>query len=342
MKSKFNLLLILVLVAVSFAMAADAPKYQLVNRFAVAGEGGWDYLAYDVTANRLFITRGTHVMVLDAATFKSLGDIPDTPGVHGVALAPDLGLGATSNGRAGTVTIFDLKTLQKKSEVKAGGNPDALLYDPASHLLFAFNGRSNDATAIDPVKGVAVATIPLSGKPEFAATDERGHIFVNIEDKNELAAIDVKKLAVTATWPLTGCEEPSGLAIDATNNRLFSVCGNQIMTVVDSTTGKLVAAAPIGKHPDAAGFDPAAHLVFSSNGEGTLTVAHQDSPDKYTVLQTVPTAAGARTMTLDPNSHTVYLVTAKFGPAPAPTEAQPHPRPAMLPGSFEVLVVSSK
>lgn len=342
MKSKFNLLLILVLVGAAFAMAADAPKYQLANRFAVAGDGGWDYLAYDATSNRLFITRGTHVMVLDAASGKSLGDIPDTAGVHGVALAPDLGLGATSNGRANTVTIFDLKTLQKKSEVKAGGNPDALLYDPASHLLFAFNGRSNDATAIDPVKGVAVATIPLSGKPEFAASDERGRIFVNIEDKNELTAIDVKKLAVAATWPLKGCEEPSGLAIDAKNNRLFSVCGNQVMTVVDSTSGKLVATVPIGKHPDAAGFDPNAHLVFSSNGEGTLTVAHQDSPDKYTVVQTVSTAAGARTMTLDPASHTVYLVTAKFGPAPAPTEAQPHPRPAMLPGSFEVLVVSLK
>jgi DNA-binding beta-propeller fold protein YncE len=342
MKTKSSLLLVLSLCAASFVFAADAPKYQLTDRFAVAGEGGWDYLSYDKDGGRLFITRGSHVMVLDAASGKSLGDIPDTAGVHGVALAPDLGLGATSNGRANTVTIFDLKTLKKKSEVKTGTNPDAILYDPASHLVFTFNGRSNDATVIDPVKATALATIPFNGKPEFAATDGRGHVFVNIEDKNELVAIDTKKLVVSARWPLAGCDGPSGLAIDAENGRLFSVCGNRVMTVVDSTSGKLVATVPIGNHPDAAGFDPATHLAFSSNGEGTLTVAHQDSPDKYTVVQTVSTAAGARTMTLDTKSHTVFLVTAKFGPAPAPTEAQAHPRPAMLPGSFEVLVVTSK
>jgi len=342
MKTKSTLLLVLSLCIASFVFAADTPKYQLTNRFAVAGEGGWDYLSYDADGGRLFITRGSHVMVLDGASGKSLGDIPDTAGVHGVALAPDLGLGATSNGRANTVTIFDLKTLQKKSEVKTGTNPDAILYDLASHLVFTFNGKSNDATVIDPVKATALATIPFGGKPEFAATDARGHVFVNIEDKNELVAIDTKKLAISARWPLTGCDGPTGLAIDAEHGRLFSVCGNRVMTVVDSTSGKLVATVPIGNHPDAAGFDPATHLVFSSNGEGTLTVAHQDSPDKYTVVQTVSTAAGARTMTLDPKSHTVYLVTAKFGTAPAPTEAQPHPRPAMLPDSFEVLVVTTK
>jgi DNA-binding beta-propeller fold protein YncE len=342
MKPMPSLLLALALCTASIALAADAPKYQLTNRFAVAGEGGWDYLTYDAEGSRLFITRGTHVMVLDPATGKSVGDIPETLGVHGVALAPDLGLGATSNGRANTVSIFDLKTLQKKSEVKTGSNPDAVLYDAASHLLFTFNGRSNDATVIDPVKSLTVATIPLGGKPEFAATDERGHIFVNIEDKNQLAAIDTKKLAVSANWPLTGCDSPTGLAIDIENGRLFSVCANKVMTVVDSISGKLVTTVPIGNHPDAAAFDPATHLVFSSNGEGTLTVIHQESPDKYTVLQTVPTAPSARTMTLDPKSHTVYLVTAKFGSAPAPSEAQPHPRPTMLPGSFELLVVSAK
>jgi DNA-binding beta-propeller fold protein YncE len=342
MKFKPSFLLALVLGIASVALAADAPKYQLTNRYAVGGDGGWDYLSYDADGNRLFITRGTHVMVLDASTGKPYADIPETLGVHGVALAPDLGLGATSNGRADTVTIFDLKTLQKKSVVKTGGNPDAILYDLASHNYFAFDGRTSDATVIDPLKAIAVATIPLGGKPEFAATDERGHVFVNIEDKNELVAIDAKKLTVSAHWPLSGCDEPTGLAIDRKYGRLFSVCANQVMTVLESTTGKLVATMPIGQHPDAAAFDPATQLVFSSNGEGTLTVVHQDSPDKYTVLQTVPTAPGARTMAIDPKSHTIYLVTARFGPAPAPTEAQPHPRGAVLPDSFEVLVVTAK
>jgi DNA-binding beta-propeller fold protein YncE len=342
MNLKPKLLLVLALVLTSVCLAAEAPQYRLINRIPVPGQGGWDYLSYDVDSGRLFITQGTHVSVVNPSAAAVVGDIPDTQGVHGVALAPDLGVGATSNGRAGTVTIFDLKTLQKKSDVKAGTNPDAILYDPFSHLLFAFNGRSKDATVIDPVKSVAVATIPLGGKPEFAATNNRGHIYVNIEDTNELVAIDAQKFTVSARWPLTGCDGPSGLAIDAINVRLFSVCDNEKMAVSDPAKGKVIATVPIGKHPDAAGFDPETHLVFSSNGEGTLTVVHQDSADKYTVAQTVPTAAAARTMTLDPKTHTVYLVTAKFGPAPAPTEAQPHPRPTMIPGTFEVLVVGTK
>jgi YVTN family beta-propeller protein len=342
MKSKLYLLLALSLFAASFAFAAEAPTYQLTNRFSVSGEGGWDYLTYDVDASRLFITRGTHVMAVDPVSGKTLADIPDTQGVHGLALAPDLGLAATSNGRANSVSIFDLKTLQKTAEVKAGTNPDAILYDAFSHLVFAFNARSRDVTVIDPVKAAVVATIPLDGQPEFAATDERGHVFVNIEDKNGLARIDVQTRKVTALWPLTGCDGPSGLAIDRKLGRLFSVCGNQVMTVLNSATGELVATVPIGKRPDAAAFDPETRLAFSSNGEGTLTVVHQDSPDKYTVLQTLPTAVGARTLALDPRSHTIYLVTAKFGPAPPPTPEQPRPRPAMLPGSFEVLVVSAK
>jgi len=342
MKSKLFLLLAVSFFFASFAFAVDAPKYQLTNRFSVSGEGGWDYLTYDADGNRLFITRGTHVMAIDPATGKTLADIPDTQGVHGIALAADLGLAATSNGRANSVSILDLKTLQKTGEVKAGTNPDAILYDSFSHLFFAFNGRSRDVTLIDPVKAAVVATISLDGQPEFAATDEHGHVFVNIEDKNGIARIDVQRRAITALWPLTGCDGPSGIAIDRKFGRLFSVCGNQVMTVLDSATGELLATVPIGKRPDAAAFDPETRLVFSSNGEGTLTVVHQDSPDKYTVLQTVPTAVGARTLALDPKSHTIYLVTAKFGPPPAPTAEQPRPRPTMLPGSFEVLVVGAK
>lgn len=344
MKSKLNLLLAvsLSLALAPLSFATDGPKYQVTDHFAVAGDGGWDYLSWDADGGRLFITRGTHVQVLEAASGKILGDIPDTPGVHGVALASDLGVGAASNGKAGNVSIFDLQSLKKTGEVKAGSKPDAILYDPSTHYVFAFNGASHDATVIDPAKAVVVATIPLDGAPEFAATDLAGHVFVNLEDKNEIVEIDARKQAVLAHWPLKGCDGPSGLAIDRKNERLFSVCSNQIMTVLDAASGKLVATVAIGKRPDAAAFDPEIRLAFSSNGEGTLTVVHQDSADKYTVVQTVPTAPGARTMALDPKSHKIYLVTAKFGPAPAATAEQPRPRPAMIPGTFEVLVVAEK
>jgi YVTN family beta-propeller protein len=344
MKLKLNILLasLLLLTLASVSFAATKPDYQVTSRFAAGGEGGWDYLSFDVDGGRLFITRGTHVMVLDAATGKVVGDIPETPGVHGVALATDLGVGATSNGKAGNVTIFDLKSLKKTGEVKAGTKPDAILYDPSSHYVFAFNGNSHDTTVIDPAKATVVATIPLEGAPEFAATDLRGHVFVNLEDKNEIAEIDAKKLTVLAHWPLKGCDGPTGLAMDRKNNRLFSVCANQVMTVLNAENGKLEATVAIGKHPDAAGFDPETRLVFSSNGDGTMTVVHQDSPNKYTVVQTVPTALGARTLALDPKTHTIYLVTAKFGAAPAPTKEQPRPRAAAIPNSFEVLVVGKK
>ncbi len=342
MKAKLNILLafsLLTFSAVSFAV--DAPNYQVTDRFAVGGEGGWDYLTFDADGGRLFITRGTHVMVINAAG-KVLGDIPDLSGVHGVALASDLGIGAISNGKSGTVTLFDMKSLKKTGEVKVGTKPDAIIYDPASHNVFAFNGGSDNTTVIDPAKGTVVATIALGGGPEFSASDLRGHVFVNLVDKNEIVEIDSTQNKVLAHWPLTGCDGPSGLAIDAKNNRLFSVCSNQIMTVLDAVSGKLVATVPIGKHPDAASFDPGTQLAFSSNGDGTLTVVHEDSADKFNVVQTVATAQGARTQALAAKSHKVYLVTAKFGLVPAATAEQPRPRPAMIPGTFEVLVVAAK
>ena len=342
MKTKLVVLVALLLCFIPTAVAADSPQYTVLTHFAVGGEGGWDYLAFDGDGGRLFISRGTHVMVLDAATGKQLGDIPDTQGVHGIALVPGLGLGLTSNGRAGTATIFDLKSLKKSGEVKVGTGPDAIMYDPSSQRVFTFNGRSNDASVIDPAKAAVVATIPLGGKPEFGVSDGHGHVFVNIEDKSEIVEIDANKMTVLARWPLAPCEEPSGLAIDSKNGRLFSVCSNKTMAVVDTSTGKVVATPPIGDRPDAAAFDPEAKLAFSSNGEGTLTVVRQDSADKYAVAQTVTTARGARTMTLDPKSHKIYLVTAQFGPAPAPTADQPRPRPSMVPDSFEVIVVGSK
>ena len=346
MKMKLSITFVLLLTIVTAAFAADGRKdvrkYEVLNHFAVGGEGGWDYLAFDDVAGRLFISRGTHVLVLDPSNGKQLGDIPDTPGVHGIALAQDLGLGFISNGRAGTVTIIDLKSLKKTGEVKAGTNPDAILYDRPSQRVFAFNGRSADATVIDAVKASVLATIPLGGKPEFAVSDEQGHVFVNIEDKSEIVKLDAQKMTVLARWPLTGCEEPSGLAIDREKQRLFSVCDNKTMAVTDATNGKVVATVPIGEGPDAAAYDPATHTAFSSNGEGSLTVVQQESADKYVVAQPVTTARGARTMTLDPKTHTIFLVTAKFGPAPAPTKDQPHPRPIMEPGTFEVIVVGQK
>jgi len=323
----------------TFAMAADS-GYHLINTYKLGGEGGWDYLTIDSSSRRLYISRATHVMVIDVDTGKSGGDIPDTPGVHGIALAPELGRGFVSNGREGTVTIFDIQSLKLITKVKAGENPDAILYDPATKRVFAFNGRSHDATAIDAASGTVVGTIKLEGKPEFAASDAKGGIFVNIEDKSQIDAIDPNKLEIKASWPLAPCEEPSGLAIDRKNRRLFAGCDNKMMAVVDADTGKVIATPAIGDGVDANSFDPGAGLAFASCGEGVLTVVKEESPTKFTVLENVPTQQGARTMALDEKTHNVVVVTAKFGPPPAPTADNPHPRRTILPDSFVVLVYS--
>jgi DNA-binding beta-propeller fold protein YncE len=322
------------------ALAATGPGYHVVTTYKLGGEGGWDYLITDADARRTYISRGTHVVVIDADTGKSVGDIADTPGVHGIALAPELGRGFTSNGREGTVSIFDIKTLATNSKVKVGENPDAILYDPASKRVFTFNGRSQDSTAIDAATGKVVGTIKLDGKPEFAATDAKGGIWVNIEDKSELVAIDPNKLEVKAKWPLAPCTEPSGLAIDRKNRRLFAGCDNKMMAVVDADSGKVLATPPIGDGVDATAFDPETGLAFAScGGDGVLTVVREDSPDKFSVAENVPTQKGARTMALDTKTHKVFVVTAQFGSRPAPTADNPHPRPAILPDSFVVLVV---
>ena len=322
------------------ALAAAGPGYHVVTTYKLGGEGGWDYLITDADARRTYISRGTHVVVIDADTGKSVGDIADTPGVHGIALAPELGRGFTSNGREGTVSIFDIKTLATSSKVKVGENPDAILYDPATKRIFTFNGRSQDSTAIDAATGKVLGTIKLDGKPEFAATDAKGGIWVNIEDKSELVAIDPNKLEVKAKWPLAPCTEPSGLAIDRKNRRLFAGCDNKMMAVVDADSGKVLATPPIGDGVDATAFDPETGLAFAScGGDGVLTVVKEDSPDKFSVAENVPTQKGARTMALDTKTHKVFVVTAQFGPRPAPTADNPHPRPAILPDSFVVLVV---
>jgi DNA-binding beta-propeller fold protein YncE len=324
----------------ALAWAAAGPGYHVAKTYKLGGEGGWDYLSADANARRLYISRGTHVIVLDLDSGKTVGDIPDTQGVHGIALAPDLGRGFTSNGREGTVTIFDLETLKPIGEkVKVGENPDAILYDPASKRVFTFNGRSQDASAIDAASGKVLGTIKLDGKPEFAASDAQGTVFVNIEDKSELTAIDPSTLAVKAKWPLAPCTEPSGLAIDRKHRRLFAGCDNKMMAVVDADSGKVLATPAIGEGVDATAYDDQTGLAFASCGQGVLTVVKQESPDKYSVAENAQTERGARTMALDSKTHDVYTVTAKFGPRPAATADNPHPRPPMLPDSFVVLVV---
>jgi len=327
--------------AAGAAPAAAAPAgYHVHRTFAVGGDGGWDYLAFDSAARRLYITRSTRVVVLDPESGKVVGEIPNLSGVHGVALAPDLGRGFISNGRSNKITVFDPQSLKVLSELESTGqNPDAILYDRASHRVFAFNGRSGSATAFEAASGKVAATIPLGGKPEFAASDGRGRVFVNIEDKNELVAIDAAKLAVAQRWPLPGCEEPSGLSIDAAHQRLIVGCGNETALIVDSASGLVVTRLPIGKGVDATGFDPGAGLGYASCGDGTLTVMREATPDLWTVAEKATTRQGARTMAADEKTHEVYLATAEFGPRPAPTAAEPHPRPPIVPGSFVILVV---
>ncbi len=342
MSLKLRTLIPILTLGLAASAFAAGPGYKVKDTFKVGGDGGWDYLTADSSARRLYISRGTHVIVLDLDSGKNVGDIPDTPGVHGIALAPELGKGFTSNGREGTVTIFDLKTLAPiGSKVKVGENPDAILYDPATKRVFTFNGHSQDSTAIDATDGKVLGTIKLDGKPEFAASDAKGTIFVNIEDKSELVKIDPAKLEVKEKWPLAPCTEPSGLAIDRKNGRLFVGCDNKMMAVVDASSGKVLATPPIGEGVDATAFDPETGLAFAScGGDGVMTVVKQDSPDKYSVAENVPTQKGARTMALDEKTHNAYTVTAKFGPRPAATADNPHPRPAILPDSFVVLVVS--
>jgi len=321
------------------AVAAAGPGYHVTQTYKIGGEGGWDYLTADASARRVYISRGTHVMVMDADSGKVVGDIADTPGVHGIALAPELGKGFVSNGRENTVSIFDLKTLATSSKVKTGENPDAILYDPATKRVFTFNGRSQDSTAIDAATGNVLGTIKLDGKPEFAASDAKGEIFVNIEDKSELTAIDPNKLEVKAKWPLAPCTEPSGLSIDRKKRRLFVGCDNKMMAVVDADSGKVLATPAIGEGVDATTFDPETGLAFASCGQDAVLTVVKEEGGKW-IPENVPTKKGARTLALDSKTHNVFVVTADFGPRPAPTADNPRPRPPMLPDSFVVMVVS--
>jgi hypothetical protein len=324
-------LLVLGLLPVMLAMAAPT-GYHVLGDVKIGGEGGWDYLTVDSAARRLYVSHATHVAVVDVDAGKVVGDIPDTQGVHGIAVASELNRGFTSNGRSNNVTIFDLKTLKAIGQVATGENPDSIRYDAVSGRVFTFNGRSNNSTAIDAKTGTVAGTIALGGKPEFSVADGKGMVFVNIEDKNEVVAIDAAKLSVAKRYSLSPCDGPSGLAIDTKNRRLFSVCSNRLMAVSDPDSGKVLATPAIGQGSDGAAFDPATGYAFSSNGDGTLTVVQQ-AGGKWEVLENIATERGARTIALDDKTHKLYLPTARTAPA------QGAGRATYLPDTFKVLVI---
>jgi DNA-binding beta-propeller fold protein YncE len=327
--------------AFSAAAVAAGPGYALTSVVPLGGAGGWDYMAFDPGSAQLYIAHGTRVEVIDTVQLKHRGEIADTPGVHGVALAPELGRGFISAGGSQSVVVFDLKSLARLSEVKVTGeNPDAIVYDSATQRVFTFNGRGRNATVLDARTATVIGTIALDAKPEFAVADGHGHVFVNLEDKNSLARLDSRDLTVQAVWPLSGCEEPSGLALNQAAGKLYSVCGNRVMVVTDARSGQLLGSAPIGEGADAAAYDADAQLAFASCGEGVLTAVAQSGAGAPAVAQSIATQRGARTMALDPKSHRVFLVTADYGPAPPATAEHPHPRPAILPDTFRLLVVA--
>jgi YVTN family beta-propeller protein len=335
----FALTALLACVVAMRVTAAQGKSYHHAKDISIGTEGGWDYLSVDPEGHRLYVTHATQIVVIDTTTDKVVGTIADTPGVHGFAIAGDLGKGFASNGREGKVSVVDLKTLQTTSKVQTGENPDAIIYEPGKQEVYAFNGRSKSATVIDAKSGNVVATIPLDGKPEFAAADSKmGRVFVNLEDKNAIAEIDTASHSVKATWPIAPGEEASGMAIDNASHRLFIGCSNKLMEMIDYTTGKVVGSVPIESGVDANAFDPFTKLAFSSNGEGTITVAHEDPPAKLTVVQTIKTQRGVRTMTIDPKTHRIYAAASDFEPAPAPTAETPRPRPKPVPGTFKVMV----
>ncbi len=303
--------------------AQAAESYHVTKKIPIAGQGSWDYLAVDEGARRLYVSHGTQVEVLDVDSGAIVGKIENTPGVHGIAIAPELGRGFVSNGQSSTVTIFDLKTLKTIAEVPVGKKPDAIIYDPATSRVFAFNGDSNSATAIQAADGKVAGTVDLSGGPEFAVADGSGYVYDNVEDASLVLKINSRTLKVEQRWPTAPCASPSSIAMDRPNRRLFIGCRNKVMAVMNADTGRVITTLPIGDHVDATAFDSDSRLAFNSNGDGTITVIHQDSPDKYSVVENVETLPKAKTMALDPKTHRLFLSTAEAG-------------------QFEVLVVGTK
>ncbi len=335
-----TLLLMTGVVLFGLLASVSAQQYKVSGRITIDGDGGWDYLAVDSVNGQLYVSHGTEVAVVDLALQKPVAKITGMKRIHGIAVADDLNRGYISDGGDDVVVVFDLKSHSVLQKIAAGKNPDGILYDPFSSRVFSFNGRSNDVTAIDASSGKVAATIALDGKPEFPVSDRKGNVYANIEDKSEIVQLDSQALKVKKTWPLSPCEEPSGLAIDEDARRLFSVCSNKMMAILNADSGQVIATVAIGDGPDAAAYDPESKLAFSSNGEGTLTVVKQDGADKYTVLANVPTEKSARTMALDPKTHKIYMSAAQLGSAPEATADNPRPRPKIVQGSFHILVVS--
>jgi len=331
------------LVTVLAPLAAQSPGgsgYHLARQIKLGGDGRWDYIVFDTAAHRLFIARQTRVMVVDPESGKLLGEIPGLDGAHGVALVNETGRGFATSGRDSSVTMFDLKTLRVLGRIKAAEDADAVLYDPASKHVLTFNGDAGSSTVIDPISGKVIGSIALGGKPEFGVSAGDGRVYVNLEDKARVAEIDAVGMRVIRSWSIAPCAEPTGLAIDRAHHRLFSGCRNSLMAISDATAGSTVATVPIGEGVDGAAFDPATRLAFASNGDGSITVVHEDSPAAFRVVATVPTRRGARTMALEERTHRIFTVTADFGATPAATAEQPHPRPSLLPGSFTLLVLA--
>ena len=331
---------VMVVVALCSPLCRAAGPYRLLKEIPLGGEGGWDYLVVDPASQRLYVTHATKIVVVDTRTDAVIGEIADTPGVHGFVSAPALGRGFTSNGRENQASIVDLKTFRTIGKVATGENPDAILFEPGRAEVYTFNGRGQSATVFAAATGEVVATIPVGGKPEFAQADPAaGRVYVNIEDRNEVIAIDTQTHQIVSRWPIAPGEEATGLAIDREHHRLVLGCGNERMIILDSSTGKVIATIAAGAGIDATEFDAATQLAFASaGGSGTVTIAHEDTPDRYTVVQTLVTERSARTMALDPVTHKIYLASARFEPAAAPVAGGARPRPKMIPGTFKVLV----
>ena len=342
MKNTIITLSFILLSTISICVAqTEKSNYTIANKFSIEGDGGWDYITCDENSGRLFISHGMVTQVIDNKTGKLLGIIQDTKGVHGIALAQEENKAFISCGRDTSIAVVNFTTLEFITKVKSTGvNPDAILYDSYSHNVFVYNGRTSNATVINAKTNEVVATIPLDGKPEFSVTDGNGKVYVNIEDKSEVTEIDAKNLKVTNTWSIAPGEEPSGLSFDVANHRLFSVCGNKKMVVLDVETGKVISTLAIGDRVDGCAFDPELKRAYSSNGEGTVTVVQEGNENTFSVLENIPTQKGARTICVDKKTHHIYLPTAEYGPTPEATAENPHPRPTIKPGTFTILDIA--
>ncbi len=339
MSTRVQVLGAIVLLLCGASIQSAETGYHVTKRFTLGGDGRWDYLQFDPAGQRLFIARDNRVMVVDPVKGTLLAEIPGLNGAHGIALAEEAGRGFATSGRDAMVTMFDWKTLKVLGKIAVEPGDDAVLYDPSTKRIVTFNGGSRSASEIDPASGRAIGRILLDGSPEFGVAAGDGRLYVNLEDKAEVAEINTNVMRVVRRWSIAPCDSPTGLAIDRAHHRLFSGCGNRLMAISDAEGARLIATLPIGEGVDGCAFDPGTQLAFASNGDGTLTVVHEDTPDTFRVVANVVTRGGARTLALDETTHRIFTATADLGPPPAPTKDQPRPRPSVVPGTFTLLVL---